>query len=149
VDWIHLWLLSVSIWTFGDHRRLVWRLASHGALPSTGLPSSTCLQLYHYTKFSYSEEVLKAVCSSFAFLYCCRSLMDFYDIHTDKQASCSSLPSVGDTTYNVTLWRVRATTVAVEKLYYYLLRVCVCSNAHAPCCHCGLSISTIFFHILS
>ena len=134
MDWIHWWLLCTSIWTFGNHRRLVWRLASHDALPSAELPPSTCQQHYHYTRFSYSEEVLKAVGSIFAFLYCCQSLMDASGVHNDKQASCSSLPSIGETTYNVTLRRVRVITVAVEEQYYYLFWVCVC----LPQCACAM-----------
>jgi hypothetical protein len=60
--------------------------------------------------------------------------------------------------YNLTLWRVRATTVAVEKQYVlYILSVRVCglrcpaSNAHAPHCHlwpARLSYP-IFFHGIS
>jgi hypothetical protein len=44
-------------------------------------------------------------------------------------------------TYNVTLRRVRATTVVGKSNKYYIYRVCVCSlrypicNAHAPYCH--------------
>jgi len=63
-----------------------------------------------------------------------------------------------DKTYNVTLRRVRATLVAVEKqLVLRILNVCVCSlrypacKAHAPYYRviCGLPRSTVFFHIIS
>jgi hypothetical protein len=58
---------------------------------------------------------------------------------------------------NVTLRRVRVTIVVVEKEYLFaILSVCVCSliypscNAHAAYyVICGLSESTIFFHIIS
>ena len=58
--------------------------------------------------------------------------------------------------YYVTIWRFRATIVAVEKQELYIVE-CVCSlrysgcNAHAPYCIviCGLSGSTIVFHIVS
>ena len=57
-------------------------------------------------------------------------------------------------TYNVTLRRVRATTVAVEK--YYILWVCVCSlrypacKAHAPYCHLGPArLYSILTHYLT
>ena len=60
----------------------------------------------------------------------------------------------GNVRINVTLRRVRVTTVAVE---YYILWVCVCSlrylacEAHAPyyIAICDLSGSTIFFLIIS
>jgi hypothetical protein len=65
--------------------------------------------------------------------------------------------------YHVTLRRVRVTTVAMQKHDYYILCVCVCvcvcvcSLSYPPCkAHasyyiviCGLSSSTIFFHIIS
>jgi len=126
------------------------RLASHDALPSAQLPSRTFQHHYHYTKFSYSEEVLKAVVSIFAFFCCCQSLMDFSEIQTDKQASCSSLSSVRGTTYNVLSRRVSVTTVAVEEQNFCLFWVCVCSNAHAPCCHLWLvHLYSIFPHCIT
>jgi hypothetical protein len=58
--------------------------------------------------------------------------------------------------YNITLWRVCATIVAEESSMYYIFWVCVCSfgytacNAHAPyyIVICGLSGSTVFFHLI-
>jgi len=59
-------------------------------------------------------------------------------------------------TYNVTMGRVRATIVAVEKQWVLQnLRVYVCSlrypacNAHAPYCHLWPARITNFFHIIS
>jgi hypothetical protein len=54
-------------------------------------------------------------------------------------------------TYNVTVGRLCAATVAVERKY----SECVCSlrwparNAHAPYCHVGLPGSTIIFHTIT
>ena len=57
--------------------------------------------------------------------------------------------------YNVTLRRVRATTVAVENSKCYILWVCVCSlshwacNVHAPYCHLWPApLYSIFQHFL-
>ena len=58
-------------------------------------------------------------------------------------------------TYNVTLRRVRATIVAVEKQCVLTTLVCVCSltypacNAHAPNCHLWLHPLYIFPHYLT
>ena len=55
---------------------------------------------------------------------------------------------------NVTLRRIRKTTVVAEK-QYYILRVCVCSLSYAAqesaCAvlSCGLPGSTAFFHVIS
>jgi hypothetical protein len=58
-------------------------------------------------------------------------------------------------TYNVTLGGVRASFVAVEKQYYYIFRVCVCSlrypacNARAPYCRLWpVRLYNIFPHYL-
>ena len=55
-------------------------------------------------------------------------------------------------TYNVTLRRVRATIVAVEKQWVlHNLSVCICSlrypacNAHAPYCHLCPAVKYFFF----
>jgi len=59
---------------------------------------------------------------------------------------------------NVTYRRVRVTTVAEEKQYVLsILNVCVCSLSYPACkarapyyfIVCGLSDSTILFHIIS
>ena len=59
--------------------------------------------------------------------------------------------------YNVPLRRVRVATAAVENKKYYIFWLCVCSlsypacKAHAPyyIITCGLSDSTLFFHVAS
>jgi len=58
-------------------------------------------------------------------------------------------------TWNVTYRRGRATIVAVESSEHYIFRVCVCSLGTQRALRlrsvviCGLSGSTIFFHIFS
>jgi hypothetical protein len=58
--------------------------------------------------------------------------------------------------YNVTWRRLRATNVAVQNNYYYVLWLCVCRltypacNAYAPYCHlCPVQLYNIFFQITS
>jgi len=72
---------------------------------------------------------------------------------SDRTVSCLC-PQCG---YNVTFKRLPLTIVAMEKQKYYIFWVCFCSftypacKAHASYCIvlCGLTGSTIFFHIIS